>query len=145
MAARLLTEADEQLVVAAIAAAEKATSGEIRIHLEDHCRGNALDRAIQLFDKLGMTRTVARNGVIVYIAVKDHKLAIYGDAGIHEQVGSDFWQAELNALIAAFKAGNYAAGLVQVVTDVGDKLKTYFPYQSDDSNELSNDISYGKD
>ncbi len=143
MASSLLTPEEVAAVVDAIARAEKATSGEIRIHMENYCRGNALERAVQLFGKLGMRNTIARNGVIIYIAVKDRKVAIYGDAGIHEQVTDDFWQAELQILLTNFREGHYQNGLITVVEQVGDKLKTFFPFHDEDTNELSNDISYG--
>lgn len=143
MAASLLTPEEVTAVVAAIARAEKETSGEIRIHMENYCRGNALERAVALFGQLGMHNTIAHNGVIIYIAVKDRKVAIYGDKGIHEQVHDDFWQAEIQTILRHFREKEYKAGLIQVVEDVGEKLQQYFPFHADDANELSNDISFG--
>lgn len=143
MAASLLTPDEIAAVVAAIALAEKETSGEIRIHMENYCRGNALERAVSLFAKLGMHNTIAHNGVIIYIAVKDRKVAIYGDKGIHEQVHDDFWQTEIQTILNHFREKQYKAGLIKVVEDVGEKLRQHFPFHADDSNELSNEISFG--
>ncbi len=143
MAASLLTSEEVAEVVAAIALAEKETSGEIRIHMENYCRGNALERAVTLFGQLGMHQTIAHNGVIIYIAVKDRKVAIYGDKGIHEQVHDDFWQAEIQTILTHFRKKQYKAGLLKVVEDVGEKLRHFFPFHADDSNELSNEISFG--
>lgn len=143
MATSLLSPQEVDAVVAAIALAEKETSGEIRIHMENYCRGNALERAVTLFGRLGMHNTIAHNGVIIYIAIKDRKVAIYGDKGIHEQVRDDFWQAEIQTILTHFKDKNYKDGLIKVVEDVGEKLQQFFPYHADDSNELSNEISFG--
>jgi len=143
MPSSLLTTEESNAVVAAIALAEKETSGEIRIHMENYCRGNVLERAVVLFGQLGMHNTIAHNGVIIYIAVKDRKVAIYGDKGIHEQVHDDFWQAEIQTILTHFREKKYKEGLIKVVEDVGEKLRHFFPFHADDSNELSNDISYG--
>jgi uncharacterized membrane protein len=143
MPANLLTPQEVEAVVAAIAAAEKETSGEIRVHMENYCRGNALERAIDWFNRLGMHRTIAHNGVLIYIAVKDRKVAIFGDKGIHEQVHDAFWEKEIQIILQHFRAGEYKAGLVTVIEQVGEKLKAFFPYQAGDANELSNDISFG--
>lgn len=126
----------------AIQQAEKNTSGEIRIHIENHCKKEALDRASQVFAELKMHKTDLRNGVLVYIALNDHKLAILGDAGINAKVADDFWDAIKNSMVKKFKSGDICEGICEAVLAVGLQLKTYFPYQTDDKNELSDDISF---
>jgi uncharacterized membrane protein len=129
-------------VVDAIRLAELNTSGEVKVHLERFCKGDALDRAKEKFAKLDLHKTALRNAVIVYVAVEDRKAAIFGDEGIHTKVDADYWKTELDMMLAHFKKGEYAEGLIQVVTDIGEKLKAEFPYNAQtDSNEVSNDIS----
>lgn len=134
----------EAEILAAIAAAEKNTSGEIRLHIEAQCPGKPMDRAIDLFDELAMHQTEARNGVLLYIAWRDRKAAIFGDAGIHEKVGQAFWDEDISILIDYFKVGKVVEGLIAVINQIGDKLKEFFPYATDDVNELSNEISFGE-
>ncbi len=138
----LLSEEDESLIIAAIKEAEYRTSGEIRVHIEDECPGDALKQAKGIFAKLKMHKTKERNGVLIYVALDDRKLAIFGDQGIHEQVGQHFWDDVRDQMVQAFQKGNYAAGIARGVHMAGEKLRTYFPWQSDDKNELSNEISY---
>ena len=140
MAADLFTQADLDRLSACIQQAELQSSGEIRVHLEKHCRGNALDRARTLFHQLGMDRTELRNGVLIYVATK---VSILGDEGIHHQVTDRFWTLELDNLLACFGRGEYLQGLENVIDDVGAKLKLHFPAQENDHNELSNEISLG--
>jgi uncharacterized membrane protein len=139
---KILNTAEEQILVAAIATAEKNTSGEIRVHIEKACKGDVLERAKIVFEKLGMTATEARNGVLIYIAEESHKFAIIGDAGIHEKVGHDFWDHSKDLMLAHFKKGAFVTGIKEAVLSCGEALKQHFPYQKNDANELSNDISY---
>lgn len=143
-ARNFLTEEQQQKVVSAIAEAENKTSGEIRLHLETSCKGEVLDRAAYIFEKLKMHETALRNGVLIYLATDDKKLAILGDAGINEKVPDNFWEDAKEAMVNAFKDGKYADGLVKAITMAGDKLKKFFPVSKDDINELSDDISFGK-
>lgn len=129
-------------MVTAIQQAEKDTSGEIRIHFENHSSQNTLDRAAQVFAELKMHKTALRNGVLIYIALKDHKLAILGDAGINAKVPEDFWDAIKNQMVNKFKTGQICEGVCEAVIAAGHQLKTFFPCQPDDINELSNDISF---
>lgn len=138
-----LTKREEQKVIDAIADAENKTSGELRIHLEEHCKKDPLKRAIKVFHKLGMHQTELQNGVVIYLAVKDKKAAVFGGKGIHEQVGQDYWQDVLNIIVTHFKKGEFEAGLVKAVQKVGDKLKEIYPVAADDVNELDDEISYG--
>jgi len=135
--------ADEQArIVAAIKEAEKATSGEIRLHLTNHCKGDVLDCAAFIFEKLKMHETELRNGVLFYLAVKDHKFAILGDAGINAAVPDNFWDEVKETVLSEFKKEHFAEGLIKGIQMAGEKLKEYFPYQSDDVNELPDDISF---
>ena len=136
-----LSKADEQEIVLAIVEAEKNTSGEIRVHIEEHTEKSPLERAQEVFFELKMDETQDRNGVLFYICVSDKKFAILGDKGINEAVESDFWDCTKDTVIANFKEGNFKKGLVEGILRAGERLKKNFPYQSDDTNELSNEIS----
>ena len=136
-----LTKQDEQEIVSSIVEAEKNTSGEIRVHIEEHSEKSPLDRAQEVFFELKMNETQDRNGVLFYICVSDKKFAIIGDKGINDVVESDFWDYTKDTVIANFKEGNFKKGLVEGILQAGQRLKHYFPYQSDDTNELSNEIS----
>ncbi len=138
-----LTKAEEQEIVEAIGIAEKNTSGEIRIHIEKENTIAPLERAMEVFRTLNMENTEERNGVIIYVAVKSHQFAIYGDKGINEKVGHDFWDCTKDVMANHFKNGNFKQGLIDGILRAGEQLKTHFPYQSDDTNELSNEISKG--
>lgn len=136
-----LTKQDEQEIVSSIVEAEKNTSGEIRVHIEEHSEKSPLDRAQEVFFELKMNETQDRNGVLFYICVSDKKFAIIGDKGINDVVESDFWDCTKDTVIANFKERNFKKGLVEGILRAGERLKHYFPYQSDDTNELSNEIS----
>ena len=139
------SEKDKEMIVAAIRNAEKRTSGEVRLFVESRCRFiNPLDRAAEVFFGLKMDKTDERNGVLLYIAVKDHQLAVFGDEGIHQKVGEVFWQTEVAKMIALFKGQSYGDGLAGIVTEIGNALHQHFPYTDDDKNELPDDIIFGK-
>jgi uncharacterized membrane protein len=142
----LFDDAGQQRIVSAIQSAEKCTSGEIRVYVENHCRYvNALDRAVEIFAALNMEKTAARNGVLVYVALKDRQLAIFGDGGIHQKVGQKFWNQQVNTILGHFDKADYAGGIAAVVTDIGHALETHFPYDGDtDINELPDDIVFGR-
>jgi uncharacterized membrane protein len=138
-----LSKEDEQEIVQAIVSAEKNTSGEIRVHIEEHSEKAPLDRAQEVFLELHMNETKDRNGVLFYVCVADKKFAIIGDEGIDKVVESDFWDCTKDIVISNFKEANFKNGLVEGILRAGERLKQYFPYQSDDQNELSNEISKG--
>lgn len=138
-----LTSVEEESIIQAIRQAEKNTSGEIRVHLERSSEKNALERAKEVFYFLKMDATEAQNGVLFYVAVDDHKFSILGDAGIDKVVPNDFWQSVKDSVLTHFKNGNYAKGLEQGIEETGKKLKQYFPLDSHDLNELSDEISLG--
>jgi len=134
----------KQEILDAIATAELNTSGEIRLHMEDRCKIDVLDRAAYIFEKLEMHRTAQRNAVLFYLAVKDRRFAILGDAGINQVVPENFWDAIKEIMLGYFKEGNFTDGLSTGILMAGEQLKTNFPYQSDDVNELSDEISFDK-
>ena len=137
-----LSAEQEAEVVKAIKIAEKQTSGEIRVHLENSEAEVAL-RTKEVFHLLKMDTTKARNGVIIYVAVNQKQFYVYGDQGIHTKVGDSFWQSTRDIILYSFKNGNFAQGLSNGVLEVGKVLKEYFPWTEDDTNELSDEISKG--
>lgn len=140
------SQEENERIVAAIRQAEQATSGEIRVYIESHCRFvDPLDRAVELFFGLKMEKTEQRNGVLLYIALKDRQLAIFGDEGIHQKVGTAFWDREIRLMLNAFNAAHFADGIVNIVTEVGNALHEHFPYDAaTDRNELPDEIVFGK-
>jgi len=137
------TEQKKQ-ITDAIAKAELNTSGEIRLHVEGRCKIDVLDRAAYVFEKLEMHKTEQRNGVLFYLAVYDRKFAILGDVGINQVVPSDFWDSIKETMLGFFKDGKFADGISTGILMAGEQLKANFPYQSDDVNELSDEISFEK-
>ena len=139
-----LTADQQATVVDAVRLAEKGTSGEIRIHIDGDCPSTALERAEEVFGKLGMHRTELRNGVLIYLACNTKVFAIIGDKGINDVVPEHFWEDVTAMMSAEFRAGRFTEGLSKGVLMVGEKLKTFFPYQKDDVNEQPDEISFGK-
>jgi len=139
-----LGKENETLITKAIEKAEHQTSGEIRVHVESKCKGEVLDRAAWLFKKLKMHETKDRNGVLIYLSINDRKFAIIGDAGINKVVPAEFWDENKEMMISHFKKGEFAIGLINGIEKAGEQLKQFFPYQEDDVNELSDEISYGE-
>lgn len=121
------------------------TSGEIRVHIDDRCKVDPMKNAIEIFEKLGMHQTEQRNGVLFYVAMEDHKLAILGDKGINDVVPEHFWDVIRDLMIVQFKQEKFTEGLIQGILMAGQELKVAFPYNEADNNELSNDISFQED
>ena len=138
-----LTAEEEQAIIKAIKNAEKNTSGEIRVHIEKTTEKPPMERALEVFYSLKMDATELKNGVLFYIAVESKKFAILGDEGINTLVPANFWDDEKEILATHFSKLENAIGLQRAIYEVGEKLKMYFPYQSDDSNELTDEISKG--
>ncbi len=138
-----LTDAEEAEVVEAIQLAEKNTSGEIRVHLEKSTSTDIIKHAVEVFFALDMDNTKDRNGVLIYIAVKDKKFAIYGDRGINEKVEANFWETTKNCIQENLKQGKHKQALIEGIAMAGEQLKKHFPYHKNDTNELSNEISKG--
>ena len=141
-AINILNREEDRRVVEAIKQAELNTSGEIKVHIENHCRGNVEKRSLVVFNKLKLNQTQLRNGVLIYLAVRDHKFAFLGDEGINNTVEDTFWNDVRDMMAREFKQGRFAEGLERGILRCGEKLKTYFPYQTDDVNEIPDDISY---
>lgn len=138
------TETQKEDIKNAIQTAELETSGEIRVHIENECDGDVMDRAATVFEKLGMAKTELRNGVLFYLAVKNRKFAIIGDEGINTNVPEDFWDVVKMKMLNHFREERFSTGLIDGIDRVGIELKKYFPYMSDDVNELPDEISFGK-
>jgi uncharacterized membrane protein len=140
------TPAEQNQIVEAIKLAEKQTSGEIRVFVESKCRFvHPLDRAVEVFRHLKMNQTAQRNGVLVYVAIKDRQLAIFGDQGIHEKVGEKFWQEKVALMIAGFSKKSYAESIARIVSEIGEALRLHFPYADKGAtNELPDDIVFGR-
>lgn len=136
---------DKQLIADAIQKAEQRTSGEVRIYVESHC--NYVDpvlRAKEVFLSLKMYETAEKNGVLVYVAMKDRQLAVYGDEGIHNKVGNSFWNAQVQKMIHHFNSDNFAVGISEIILEIGEALTNHFPFDAaTDKNELPDDIVFG--
>jgi uncharacterized membrane protein len=139
-----LSEADLESLASAVRQAEAKTSAEIRVHLDHTCNEDALPRAIRIFERLGMHRTAHRNGVLIYISVQDHKLAVIGDAGIHERVGEAYWRGLVDAVRERMRQQRSREGLIHAITELGNTLGRHFPRRPDDRNELPDDVSLGR-
>lgn len=139
------TPAEKDIIVTAIQEAERRTSGEIRIYVESKCEMvNPVLRAKEIFYQLKMDQTASRNGVLLYLAMDDHQLAVFGDEGIHQKVGHEFWQKEVAIMLEEFKQKHFIEGIAHIVEDIGKALVTHFPYDgSTDKNELPDDIVFG--
>ena len=138
-----LTKAEEEEIVAAIRQAEKNTSGEIRVHIEPSAKIDHFSRAQQVFVQLKMEATEDRNGVLIYVAVEDHKFVIYGDQGIDRVVPEGFWDSTKDLIQQYFQQGRFKDGIVAGVLKAGEELKKHFPWEADDINELSDEVSKG--
>lgn len=144
LAKSFFTDEQQKKVKEAIGNAEAQTSGEIVVHLDDKCDEDVMDRAAYIFDFLNLQKTKHRNGVLFYISIEDHKFAILGDAGINAVVEGGFWDTTRDIVISNFKEGKYEQGLSRGIEEAGRRLKEHFPFTEDTRDELSNDISFGK-
>jgi len=135
-----LEQLDQARIVEAIGAAESRTSVEIRVHIQPKAGGDILDVAKKTFERLGMTRTGLRNGVLLFIASEENQFVVLGDKGIDDEVPSGFWDEIAAKLTIRFKAGELTEGIIDAITAAGEQLRTYFPHEDDDVDELSNDI-----
>ena len=138
---QFLSEADLDTVRRAISEAEDGTSAEIRVHLDHKCPGEPMARAAAVFERLGMHRTAARHGVLIYVAVVDRKLAVIGDQGIHERVGEAYWQRLVADVLAHFRDARPRDGILHAVSELGAALRRHFPRAPDDRNELRDEVS----
>ncbi len=139
---RLISKSDEIRLIKAIQLAELQTSGEIRVHLDKKCKTDAMSECKFYFEKLNMHKTKERNGILFYVAIKSKSFAVWGDEGIHQKVNQQFWDTLKNSSIALFKQNKFIEALETSIHSCGQQLKTYFPFDKSDTNELPNDISY---
>lgn len=139
---QFFNQEQKEKITDAVKEAELNTSGEIRVHIESDCKEDVLDRAAYIFEKLGIQKTELRNGVLFYLSIKDRKFAILGDAGINAVTPDNFWQEIKETVIDHFKKNEIDTGLSTGIKMAGEALKKHFPYQKDDVNELSDEISF---
>ena len=135
-----LSKEQQAQIGEAISAAELNTSGEVVLYLCKKCKGDIYEHAQAVFNKKKLYQTEQRNGVLIALSYQDHKLAVLGDEGINKVVEDCFWDDVISHMITQFKDGAYTDGLSEGIQMIGEKLKVHFPYQSDDVNELSNEI-----
>lgn len=138
-----LTAEEEQEIIDAIVEAERNTSGEIRVHIEATAKIDHFSRAQQLFHFLKMDNTKEGNGVLIYVAVDDKKFVIYGDTGIDKVVPKGFWESTKNVMASHFQKGNFKQGVVEGILLAGKELEAHFPWNHNDTNELTDAISKG--
>ncbi len=138
-----LSAPQRESVAQAIAQAERITSGEIRVHIEEHIEEDPLQHAAFVFHELGMQHTRERNGVLLFVSVADRLVAVFGDQGINDKVPQGFWDSTVALLKQHFAEGRQAEGLCEAVRVIGEKLASFFPPRSDDKNELSNEVTFG--
>ena len=141
-AKEFFTEQEKLDIRDAIIAAEKDTSGEIRVHIENHCKGDSVEHAEQVFGRLKMHETAERNAVLFYLAVLDRTFVIYGDSGINAKVPENFWDSIRDHMLGHFKERRFCQGLCEGIHLAGEKLREHFPHQKDDKDELANDVSF---
>lgn len=141
-ASNFFNKSEKERITLSIHEFEKKTSGEIRVHIENHSKGNALKRAKVIFDNIGMDLTDQKNGVLLYLAIKDKSFAIIGDKGIDNITPEDFWETVKNQMQLNFRNGDFLNGILDAIDEVGKNLAEFFPYNDDDLNELPDEISF---
>lgn len=143
---QFFSEEENHLIVKAIRHAEQRTSGEVRVYVESRCRFmNALDRAAEIFHGLKMEKTDYRNATLVYVAIKDRQVAVFGDEGIHLKVGTEYWDKVVKEMLSSFNSDNYAKAIADAVIQIGEALQSHFPYDKEaDKNELPDEIVFGR-
>ena len=141
---RLRNGIDPARVEEAIREAEQRTSGEIRVSVAPLFWGNVRKAAERAFERLGMTGTRERNGVLIFLVPWRRRFVVLGDVGIHEKVGQEFWESVAAAMSRLFKAGAMTEGLVEGIREVGERLAQHFPYDAtSDRNELGDAVDFG--
>jgi len=131
---------EDDRIVRAIAAAEETTSGEIRVFIQRGEVADAMAAAREQFERLGMTKTHERNGILIFVAPRAQKFAVIGDQGVHEKCGHPFWQALTQAMRTHFQAQNFTDAVVHAIQEAGQLLAQHFPRRPDDCNELPNPV-----
>ncbi len=144
-AKNFFTDDQQDAIKQAIMNAELDTSGEIRVHIENTCKGDVMNRAAYIFEKIDMHKTLLRNGVLIYLAIENRKFAIIGDKGINVVVPDNFWDTIKMGMLNRFRENQFTEGLCESISQIGVLLKTKFPRLTDDVNELPDEISFGKE
>jgi uncharacterized membrane protein len=132
---------DQQRIVDAIGTAERQTSGEIRVHIQPKSHGDIRKIAERTFERLGMTKTDLRNGVLLFIASEEQRFVILGDRGIDEKAPAGFWDEIAAKLTARFQRGEFTDGIVEAIHSAGEELRHDFPCAESDMNELTNEVN----
>lgn len=132
---------DQPRIMEAIHTAEQLTSGEIRVHVQPRAHGEIRNVAERTFERLGMTKTTLRNGVLLFIACEEQRFVILGDEGIDAKVPAGFWDEIAAKLTIHFQHREFTEGIVEAIHSAGEELRHYFPRAHDDVNELTNDIN----
>ena len=140
------TPEEQASIVEAIRKAEKQTSGEVRVFVESkNAYVDPMDRAAEVFYNMKMDKTTERNAVLLYMAVKDKELVLFGDEGIYKATGKNYWADAVKRMLGEFSGDDICAGMVKCIGEIGDTLKENFPYNiKDDKNELPDEIIFGK-
>lgn len=139
----MLKKEELDIITSAIRNAENGTSGEIRVCVARHCKGNPLEAAFKKFHKLKMDTMRLRNGVLIYVAPADHKAAIYGDTGIVDEGGDPFfWDEALEEMISCFKDDEIQEGICRAIAKVGELIKSHYPVSENDVNELGDEVIF---
>jgi uncharacterized membrane protein len=139
---QFLNSAESQQLATAIEHAEKRTSGEIKVVLVRHCWADIRDKAARMFKKLNLDKTERRNCVMIMLVLTNREFLIYGDQGIHEKVGQEFWDDVRDLMCDKFREDKFGEGLCEGVREIGKKLAHFFPYQTVDKNEISDEVAY---
>jgi uncharacterized membrane protein len=140
---KLMRTVDVGRLKAAVAAAERRTSGEVRVSVSRFFWGGVRKAAERAFVRLGMTRTRDRNGVLFFIVPARKKFVVLGDEGIHAKVGQEFWESLAGLMSARFRKGEFTEGLVEAIEEAGRRLAAHFPYDpAVDVNELADDVDF---
>jgi uncharacterized membrane protein len=138
---RFFTEEEKEKLVEAIRRAEEQTSGEIRVHLAHRCKKEPMEEARSVFEKLGMTRTAERNGILFFLSLKDRRFVVLGDQGIHEKIRDEFWREIRDEVLGHFKGEKFLEGLLVGIRKCGESLARFFPRKKSDRNELPNEVT----
>ena len=138
---RFLTADEKAAVAAAVAEAEGRTSAEIKVVTVRYCWNRIHAKAARIFRKLGLDRTAERNCVLILLVTTNREFLIYGDQGIHEKAGQDFWDDVRNVMQRKFRENQFGAGLAEGIRRIGEKLAAHFPHRADDRNEISDDVA----
>ncbi|MBP9903495.1 MAG: TPM domain-containing protein [Verrucomicrobia bacterium] len=141
-AQKFIEQLRENEIVAAIRAAERETSGELRVFISRESVSDPVVAAQKEFTRLGMEKTRERNAVLIYLAPGRRKFAVIGDCGVHARCGDAFWVELARSMTAHFRAAEFTEGIVQGILRAGELLAEHFPRRPDDANELPDRVEH---